>query len=92
MKIYALTVTYDIYGASHTRIGLYLADGLENALSKIKEEVLASNKESKNIKLKLYSYMSVIDLIEALTTDLPEIIKNAKERDKLAEIASILKK
>ena len=92
MKIYALTVTYDIYGTSHTRISLCLADGLENALSKIKEEVLTSNKESKNIKLNLYSYMSVIDLIETLTTDLPEIIKNAKERDKLAEIASILKK
>lgn len=96
MKIYSLVYKYqaeesDSDMRDYTFLITMLEDCLEDAMYHAEKEIKKKKGYIKgSAKLLLKSIMSVSDILDKIKVSLPELVKNAKERERLAKVAEAL--
>lgn len=97
MKIYALVYKHDIKKdgqiSNITTLRLTVAECLEDAMMETEKNLEAGpyHVES-STRLYLKAIMSLDFFLDKIKVSLPELVKNAKERERITKVAELLNK
>ena len=96
MKIYALVYQYikeDEDGSRHTitRLTHCIAESLEDVMEPVEKSIKETEGYIQNsMKLSIKHIMPLDEVLDDIKVKLPELVKNAKEREKLTKVAEAL--